>query len=173
MSNGPPPRPPTPAEVEHQKWLHEQSQRVADRAHDKSRELLNQANQAAIEIGNLALRNALLINGGAAIALLAFIRDLPPDQRQAVANTLVWFASGVAAAVAAFAFAYFTNFYAARVEGSKKWNAQPPYVEDGPTTKHQTIMKGTFHTLSVITGVGSLALFIVGMLDVRAALAFS
>jgi len=90
MSNGPPP--PTPAELEWRKWLHEQNQRAAERAHDKSRESFNQINKSVVEGGNLALRMALLINGGAAVALLTFIGPLPADQKRAVAASLDWFA---------------------------------------------------------------------------------
>lgn len=62
------------------------------------------------------LRMAMLINGGAAISVLAFIgglasRDKVP--RQAItqtAPTIVWFASGVAATLS-MGLAYFTNLY--------------------------------------------------------------
>ena len=43
------------------------------RAHDSNREELQNANAAAIEAGNIAIRSLLLINGGASVALLAFV----------------------------------------------------------------------------------------------------
>jgi hypothetical protein len=95
MSKGPSQSPPTAAELERQKWLHEQNQRAAERAHDTSKEVALQVNEAAISAGNLALRMSLLINGGAAAALLTFVGGLPANQKRAVADTLVWFASDV------------------------------------------------------------------------------
>ena len=61
MSKGPSQSPPTAAELERQKWLHEQNQRAAERAHDTSKEVALQVNEAAISAGNLALRMSLLI----------------------------------------------------------------------------------------------------------------
>lgn len=51
--------------------------------------------EAAFNGGNLALRMVLLINGGAAVALLSFMGGLPKDQRQAITGALVWLAWGV------------------------------------------------------------------------------
>jgi hypothetical protein len=64
-------------------------------------------NEAAIKGAETALRSALLINGGAAISVLAFIGGLAMqsrirlDQLHAVAHSLVLFAFGVVAAVVA------------------------------------------------------------------------
>jgi hypothetical protein len=113
---------------------------------------------------------SLLINGGAAAALLTFIGGLPANQKRAVADTLVWFAWGVAAAVAGLGLAYFTNYATARMEGSKIWHNQPPYVRDGPATARWKRLNIIFHIAAVIVGLASLVLFIVGMLAVRAAL---
>jgi hypothetical protein len=167
MSNGPPPLP-TPLEI--RKWLHERNRQAADRAHDKSRERFNHVNEAAIKGANLALLMVLLINGGAAIALLTFIRDLPANQKGAVAGTLVWFTWGVATAMLALAFAYFTNYAMAQAEGSKTWQDEPPYVVDGTATASWYWLNGVFHIAAVIFGLGSLILFILGMLSVRSVL---
>ena len=79
----------------------------------------------------------MLINGGAAVSVLAFIGGLAAqsriklDQLNMVANSLGWFAGGVAAAAAAMGFAYLTNYLAGKVERSfEKW-PQPPYVREG------------------------------------------
>jgi hypothetical protein len=78
--------------IARQKWLYEQNVKAAERAHDKSYEFRTQTNEAAMQGGNLALRMGLLINGGAAVALLTFIGTLPVDQKRAIAATLSWFA---------------------------------------------------------------------------------
>src|SRR5262249_39687793 len=171
MSNGPSQSsPPSPGDIELQKWLHEQNRRAAERAHDTWREFALQVNEAAISAGNLALRMSLLINGGAAAALLTFVGGLPANQKRAVADTLVWFAWGVAAAVAGLGLAYFTNYATARMERSKIWHSQPPYVRDGPDTARWKRLNLGFHIAAVIVGLASLVLFIIGMLYVRSAL---
>ena len=97
---------------ENQKWLHEMMQRDAHREHDKVTEFHRAVNEAAIRGGDAALRAAMLINGGAAVSVLAFIGGLAAqsriklDQLNMVANSLGWFAGGVAAAAAAMGCAY-------------------------------------------------------------------
>src|SRR5262249_41498406 len=171
MSNGPSQSsPPSPGDIELQKLLHEQNRRAAERAHDTWREIALQVNEATINARNLALRMSLLINGGAAVALLTFVGGLPANQKRAVADTLVWFAFGVAIAVAGLGFAYLTNYTSAMMHGSKMWHNQPPYVLDGPTTARWMRLNRVFHIAAVIVGLASLVLFIVGMFYVRAAL---
>lgn len=91
MTNQPPSSPPN---LDLQKWAHEQNTKAAERAHDKSEEFVLQVNEAAINGSNLALRMAMLINGGAAVALLTFVGGLSGEQKRAVAATLNWFAGG-------------------------------------------------------------------------------
>jgi hypothetical protein len=155
---------------EYQKWAHELRKSEAERAHDKIDEFFLKVNDAAINAANLALRMSLLINGGAAIALLSFDGHLPPDQMKAVANTLLWFAWGVLASVAGIALAYFTNYCMAGVASSKARTYEPPFVKDSPTTWKWLLANRIFHIAAVIVGLASLVLFIVGMFSVRAAL---
>jgi hypothetical protein len=169
MSNQQTPNQPPPP-LDYQQWLHEQQRSVAERAHDKIDEFHRYINEAAISAANLALRMALLINGGAAVALLSFDGHLPQKQMTAVAGTLLWFAWGVAASVAGIALAYFTNYCMAGVASSKLKSYQAPFVSDGPRTWKWIFANRVFHILAVLAGLASLVLFIVGMFDVRAAL---
>jgi hypothetical protein len=171
MANQPPPSPPTKEQIELEKWLHErQNAQVAQRAHDRSNEFARQINEAAINAANLTLRMALLINGGAAVALLTFVGSLPVEQKRAVAATLDWFAWGVAVAVAGLACAYLTNHGLAVQERSKTFTDEPPYVINGANTKRWRYVVLVFRLLAIIVSSGSVILFLVGMLSVRAAL---
>jgi hypothetical protein len=170
MANQPPPSPPTKEQIELQKRLDEHGTQVAQRAHNRSNEFARQINEAAINAANLTLRMALLINGGAAVALLTFVGDLPAEQKRAVAATLDWFAWGVAAAVAGLACAYFTNHGLAVQERSKTFTDVPPYVINGANTKRWRYFVLVFRFLAIIVGSSSVVLFLVGMLSVRAAL---
>src|SRR5262245_35097145 len=171
MTNQPPPSPRTHEQIELQKRLDEHNTQVAQRAHDRSNAFARQINEAAINAANLTLRVALLINGGAALALLTFVGALPAEQKRAVAATLDWFAWGVAAAVAGLACAYFTNHGLAVQERSKTFTDKPPYVIPGANTKRWSYFALLFRALAIIVGSGSVVLFLVGMLSVRAVLA--
>jgi hypothetical protein len=153
-----------------QKWLYEQNMKAAERAHDKSEGFGTRANEAAVQGANLALRHGLLINGGAAVALLTFIGTLSMDQKRAIAATLACFVWGVVAATAALATAYFTNYYVAQCERSRTWQPQSPYVVDGPQTSKWRFVTMLFRIASIVLGLVSLALFIIGMLAVQTAL---
>jgi hypothetical protein len=179
LSNQPPGQPP----FDYQKWIVEMqrqdaqraleiSREDAHRAHDKLDEIHRYVDQAAITAGQFALRMVLLINGGAAIALLTFVGSLPKEQKRLFANTLVWFASGVALAVAALALAYFTNYLMAGLASSRLRTWEYPYVQPGPTTSRYFILNRIFHYAAVIVGLASLAAFVFGMLRVRDALVY-
>jgi len=111
----------------------------------------------------------LLVNGGAAIALLSFMNALPKDQRQAIAGALAWLAWGVVAAALALGLAYFTNRCGAGIERSKTFQYKAPYVIHGPRTAMWTRFYWTFHIAAVLVGLASLGLFVVGMLRVKSA----
>jgi hypothetical protein len=153
-----------------QKWVYEQNVqaaelnvKAAERAHDKSDAFRTQTNEAAIQGGNLALRMGLLINGGAAVALLTFIGTLTVDQKRSIAPVLAWFAWGVVFATGALVTAYFTNWFSSGAERSRIWQWEPPYVKDGPHTGKKRFAYWVFLGFSIILSAGSLGLFVAGM----------
>jgi hypothetical protein len=158
----PPPSPPN-------QWAFEQNRAVAERQHDQFTEFGNKVNEATIVGGNLALRMLLLINGGAAVALLSFMGGLPKDQRQAIASALAWFAWGVVAAASALGLAYATNFCVVGTQRSLEHWYEPPFVRDGPRTALWRRWYLVFHIAAALAGLGALVLFVVGMLRVKSA----
>jgi hypothetical protein len=163
----PPPTP--PQQPLPNQWVFEQNRAVAERQHDRITEIGNKVEEAAINGGNLALRMVLLINGGAAVALLSFMGGLPKDQRQAVASALAWFAWGVVAAASALGLAYFTNFCVAGLHRSMTYWYEPPYVRNGPHTALWRSLSFAFLIMAVLAGVGALVFFVVGVLRVKSA----
>jgi hypothetical protein len=154
---------------DHRRWVYELNRDHAHRAHDKSAEFFHKANSAAIAGGNLALKMAVLINGGAAISLLTFLGSLF-EKRKGVfdvfAGALIWFASGVALAGAGFLLAYFTNYFTAAWEGSKSPTWEHPYIEPGPKTELWQKYKRFCHWSAAIAGTASLVLFLAGIVRV-------
>jgi hypothetical protein len=86
--------------------------RVAERAHDVETEFGTAANAAAIKNAEEVIKAATLINGGASVAMLAFIgtlvsRDvLSSEQLVNITKPLLYFGCGVAASIVASAAAY-------------------------------------------------------------------
>jgi hypothetical protein len=183
LSNPERPQQPTPRQqplppqqaLEHQRWQHEQNIRAAERAHDAVTDFASKTNTAAIEGAYLALRTAMLINGGAAISVLAFIGGLASRDKvslQAItqtAGTLIWFASGVAVATLSMGLAYFTNLCIAQAASVRERTFQHPYLQETAKSRFYNGAAEVFRWLAVIGAVGSLVLFICGMLAVKCA----
>ncbi len=162
---------------DHQKWVHELGREDAHRAHDQNSQFTDKLNEATVKSGDAALRAALLINGGAAVSVLAFIGGMVSQNRirvsqlADVAGSLMLFAYGVAFAVAGLALSYFTNYATVGHAASMTKHWEHPYVRPNePSTGRWARLKGFFHILAVVAGLLSLALFIFGMFDVRDAI---
>jgi hypothetical protein len=173
MTDQPAPQEPP---YDHQRWAYERQIEDARHAHDYINDFHKFSNEAAIKSGDLALRTAVLINGGAAVSVLAFIGGLASQDRikisqlGEVASSLMWFATGVACAIGAMAFSYFTHYFMAGVASSQIQSFEPPYVKLGPKTSTWRRANTAFHVLAVVFGLASPTIFVVGMLDVRSAI---
>jgi len=147
------------------------------RVHDRSRRVSEATDEATIKAGEVAIRTVMLINGGAAVSVLAFIGALVRQdggltikQVAGVSNSLLWFGGGVAAAAWALALSYFTNFCHVRLETSKIFTFDHPYIIDGANTRWWLHWGWAFHVGAIVWGVLSLVAFVVGMIDVRNAI---
>jgi hypothetical protein len=96
-----------------------------------------------------AMKSAILINGGTAGALLAFVGQKGIQAQPGFGEAFRWFAGGLLAAAFATAFSYFAQFfYAAAVrscENHWKW----PYIRPLPAQKRWTRVAGVFHIAGV------------------------
>lgn len=170
------PSQPTQISFEHQKWLEDINRQDAHRAHDRWDTIVDSINEAAIKASETALRAAILINGGAAVSVLAFIgglasKDLIQIERLSnVANSLLIFGFGVASATAGIGLSYGTHFLSGVVINTFDKGFSHPYVIVGPLTPKWTRLKSFVHGCAVISGLVSLGFFIHGMLSVRAAI---
>jgi hypothetical protein len=154
----------------------EQNRRAAERAHDELEDFRKQNNEAAIRSGEVALKTVLLVNGGAAVAILAFLGAIASRERittsqlSGVASTIGWFAAGVALGVVALAFAYLTNLYMANTAASKIRTWVHPYEQPGPMTCRYRVLNVVFHTAAILLGLASLAAFVWGVIQVQGAI---
>jgi hypothetical protein len=167
----------TDTNPDHAKWQYEQNMRAAERAHDNDEKNWHLANEAAIGIGNIALRTAVLINGGAAIAVLTFTGGLVNSGKLAlgpqltqVTAPLIWFAVGVAIATFAMGLGYVVNYSNAGIISSRDRTYISPYFKETDTTKRWRKSSTTCTILALASAAISLALFVWGMLEVRNAI---
>jgi hypothetical protein len=130
-------------------------------AEDPLLESWKRNHDASVASGAVAVKTALLINGGAAAALLTFIGGIASQGRISVgdikniANGLSWFGYGVLSAAIANAIAYLANRAILHTVGkeSRFWNVISLIVQ-----------------LSAAAVVVSLILFVYGFLHIRTAI---
>jgi hypothetical protein len=133
--------------------------------------------ESAIKSSELTLRTAVIINGGAAISVLAFIAAqgrIGISQLGGIADCLILFALGVASATAGMCFSYLTHYFTFAGQESNKLSGEPPFVQSGPTTKWWKLSARVVYDLAILACLASLILFVMGMFDVKDAItAFS
>jgi len=170
MTDSPPPP------FEYQKWAHEMKREDAQRASDRLDSRFDKINEAAIKAADAALRAGLLINGGAAVSVLAFIGSLATkeliavSQISRVAGSLVIFAIGVAAAAVGMGLSYLTHLFEADYFGSLKRIGDAPFEELGQASKRLRWLRISAHVLAVIAFFVCIGCFIGGMFSVRDAI---
>lgn len=156
-------------QLEERRWQHELKRDDAKRAHDANRDFHTYVNKGTVDTANLTLRTLVVINGGAAIAVLTFLGGLAGKEKTgfahvgAVAGTIKWFAFGVALAVFGIALAYLTNFANAGIASSQVSGWEHPFVADGPSTKLWRRTNRLFHVIAIVVAIASLVMFMVGM----------
>ena len=106
----------------------------------------------AVSAGQNAMRSSLLMNGGASVALLAFIGHLAavdPGRVSQFATSLTWFVSAVHMIGVASGFTYAAQWLFADWE-NRTWSRN---------------LGGGFNLIAIILGVASYGLFAKGMID--------
>jgi hypothetical protein len=139
-------------------------------------EFATNANRAAIDGASAVFRTLVLINGGAAVSVLAFVGGLISQgelslgaQAAGVTRALLLFALGVLASALGVAFAYFTNLAVAGHALSDQTVGAPLLGRIFELSTVGLGIKG-FRLLAIISGIGAAALFLCGVLEVSHAI---
>lgn len=149
--------------------------RAAQRAHDDEKEFGQGANQAAIKAGEETVKASLLINGGSAVAMLAFIGTLaskdtlPRLHLMEITKPLLWFGAGVALAAVGSAAAYFTNLMIAGASTHKSREYEHPFLRATVLSNRHRIAGEVFRYLAVAAIAASIGCFIVGLVTAKTA----
>ena len=140
------------------------------RAHGRHREEFQNSNKAAIEAGNIAIRSLLLINGGASVALLAFVGAVESGNSEINSAVLVepiWrFALGVGLAVLTAILAYLVNLLDAEMAGSNREVWEYPYIQETPRAKKLDVFRELFFYAALL----SASLYFLGVWSITTAL---
>jgi hypothetical protein len=156
---------------------YETNQRAAERAHDGEVAFFQAVNEAAIRSGENAIKAAILINGGACVAIMAFVGALASQGRIGtaqltdVASCMVDFASGVAFGGAAAGASYLTNYCIAGLSASRTRHWDHPYVRPGQNFPRWRTTARIFQILAIGFALGSLVAFIFGVVQLRKSVA--
>ena len=157
---------------EHKKWLYELNRAIAERDHDFELKHGLRLNEAAINNGNLIARALLIINGGAAIAVLAFIGRLIPSNKPEnwliitpLIDALMWFAWGVAMTAIAMAFAYFTNYCNSSVSYARDRFYEHPYIRENDKSRRWMCLGITSQCSTLIFAGSAIVLFVLGIFE--------
>jgi len=148
--------------------------KAAQRAHENLTEFTRQNFEAAFKSGQIALRSVVLVNGGAAVAVLFFLGVIATKvsvaQMSLVASSLIWFVAGITCGLIGLTSAYLTNLYDANIGTSLSQTWEYPYNQPGRYTQYFLRLSRFVHIVAIVAGSASLLLFVIGMWDVRAAI---
>ena len=146
----------------------------AMRAHDRNDILWTESQKNAIDSANIAVRAILLVNGGAVVALLAFLGTLESANGDAISlsqfvSALRSFASGVGLAAVTAALAYLVNLMDADFFSRKTYHWEHPFVRENTKKKWVNWLRNAIHLLALGLGVFSLAAFFSGISSISEA----
>jgi hypothetical protein len=151
--------------------------RAAERAHEQNAAYVAIMSDTVMKDAWAVMRILVLINGGAAIAILTFVGGLAAKsdrnvaQVVGVANGLRWFAYGVIAATLIAGFSYLTNYCygLAATVAIKDW--VHPYVHPTPFGNKVSLAGRVLHVAAIALALASLGLFAAGVYSVSNAVA--
>ena len=168
---------------EHQKWLHELNRADARFEFDRFDKFTDYVNEAAIKSSEIALRAAIIINGGAAVSILAFIGSLISKEHvdlnqsldkylrlSEISNSLFLFGFGVFMAAVGIGLSYVTHYVTVAWANSHNRRYEHPYIVSGKNTKRWKIFRVVVHTFAFLSGATALGLFLYGIGSVRIAI---
>lgn len=156
----------------------EQIHRDAEREHEKADKFFDKSNEYTVNSGNIAIRTILLINGAAAITLLAFIGNLISNssinfspQFVGLTNSLMWFVVGVAFTAFGMGVAYIANYLMTTAQSKVERNFVHPYTHITKTVKNCQIWAYSPQIITIAVTMAALIFFIIGMFEVKDAIA--
>ena len=151
--------------------IEELNREMAIRQHDRTHEMYSDARKAAIDSAAIALRAMILVNGGAVVALLAFIGSLEASNGasvtiSALVEPIEWFGWGVGLAVTSTAIAYLVNVLDSDILSATRGTWNHPYSEKEMRARRLGPPRFLLHVLALGLAIGSLVSFWQGVASI-------
>lgn len=146
------------------------------RAFDRQDERFESQIDAAIESGHHAVKAALILNGGACVALLAFLANTMSKAPEGgdvgrllalMIDSLSFFAAGALLAAVTAGLGYLTNLFAGESAASRSKHFEPPFIRDTTASKRWGGAYAAFAIATIATAVLSYAAFAAGLAKIR------
>jgi hypothetical protein len=152
--------------------MSEQSYREMERAHDFHREIIRRASDATVESGQLAARMIIVINGAAVVAMLAFVGNFATRGQllAGVADSMIYFASGVVSGTVTLGATYFANFAGTATLHSMDQIREWPYLRENAGVRVRRGITFFFMAVAMLSGVIGLILFAWGTWKIKDAI---
>jgi len=153
----------------------ELNREMALRAHADHLAIYVDSRKAAIDSANAAIRAMILVNGGAVLALLAFLGALEDSNEgsvkiAALVDPIGWFAWGVGFAVVTAALAYVVNMLDAYIVASIEGQWEHPYRREGRLAKWLKPIRAIAHISALGLAAAALYSFSQGVSSVSTAI---
>jgi hypothetical protein len=158
---------------EYETKLYERKIRAAERAHDRTDKLEDMFNENSDRHAQSVIRIILTLNGGAGIALLAFVGGLASrgglgvEQVILITAQLKWFVFGVLTACAAALTAYVVSYvYTGQLRFlTRSWD--PPFIVENARTKKWLRVGYVLHVLGILLVLVGVGFFSFGMYKIQ------
>lgn len=146
------------------------------RAHELIHRMAAEARKAAIDTANVAVRSLILINGGAVVALLAFVSALKSGSNGSTINLepliapILWFARGVGFSAITSVLAYLVNLMDSDFLAELQHTWDPPYVSQVRSGKCMGYFRNLLHFIALLLAILSLITFFCGVYGITGAI---
>jgi hypothetical protein len=148
---------------------YEQNLRAAEREHDLANDLGKRLMEASTRDAQEAIKIVLLVNSGAAVAVLAFVSTLAARREitlaafKGITHSLYWFTGGIIVTAVASALAYVCNNAYAGYHFRRGKFFDHPYVRESGDSRFYLRLGKWTNWAGVILGFTGLGLFIRGV----------
>ncbi|MBO9453143.1 hypothetical protein J7426_22970 [Tropicibacter sp. R16_0] len=142
---------------------------AAENARKRVSDYIAFANQTATGMSSDAIKAMLLLNGGAAVAMLGFVASVASQGSQvvtdlpAIVSALIWFAWGAGSAVFTSMTAYAVLYLQGANAASYHLSDHPPYIHRTCVSDFYKWCSRAMHLLAVLLGLVSIAAFGTGV----------
>jgi len=146
---------------------------LAQTAFDQRNLWYEKHNEIMVNSGILVVRSSLILNGGACLALLAFLANIWDAQpnpettiplQQLILQNLAIFAWGALLAVAGTGISYLVNLFRMEESRAQTMHWDDPYIRDTTASKRWGTAGNILQWVSIVVVAASPALFLTGLL---------